>query len=209
MCRDEEQKDSREDNKNSSTLRSKSVLNGHFHVIESDVCSTSGRRVTGFDRLGLNPFNPRNKNDSETIVGLATCGETVEGRQYLNEAKQVSAVLYLLIGVHAASNPLLGPVNDPVLPVLGLLGVGLETKHVRSGVSLGNGEANEFLSGKDFGKHFLLQFLGTEVHDGWETDNQTAHDTCTILFSSEKVRTPETPDHRRNHDRHNGRAPEM
>jgi len=126
-----------------------------------------------------------------------------------NRTKEVSAVVHLLIGVHAASDPLLGPVDDPVLPVLSLLGVGLETKHVRSGMSLRNGEANEFLSGKDFGKHFLLQFLRTEVHDGWKTDNQTAHDTCTILLSSDKVRIPETPDHHRNHGRHNGQALEM
>jgi hypothetical protein len=130
------------------------------------------------------------------------------GRQRLNKTKQVSVVLYSLIGIHAASDPFLGPINDPVLPVLSLLGVGLETKHVRSGVSLGNGEANEFLPGKDFGEHFLLQFLRTEVHDGRETDNQTAQDTCTILFSPEKVRISETPDRRRNHGRHNGRAPE-
>ena len=107
------------------------------------------------------------------------------GCQNLHEIGQV---LRLLIGEHAASNPLLGPVNDPVLSVLGLLGVGLETKHVRPSVGLGNGEANELLPRKDFGKNLPLQFLGTKVHDGRKTDDQTAHDACTILLSPEEMR---------------------
>ena len=103
--------------------------------------------------------------------------------QHHDKNNQVSAVLYLLIGEHATSNPLLGSIDDPVLPVFSLLGVGLKTKHVRSCMSLGNSEANEFLSGKDFREHFPLQFLRAEVHDGWKTNNQTAQNTYIILFS--------------------------
>lgn len=96
-----------------------------------------------------------------------------------------------LVGVHAAGNPFLRPVNDPVLPVFGLRGGGLETEHVRPSVSLGNGEADEFLPSKYFGKHFLLKFLGTEVHNRGETNDQTAQNTCRIPFSQEKGETSE------------------
>lgn len=113
---------------------------------------------------------------------------------------------YSLIGIHSASNPLLGPVNNPVFPVLSLLGVGLETKHIRSSVCFGNGEANEFLSGEDFGKHFLLQFLRAEVHDRWETDDHTTQNTCVMLFNLENMRIPEISDHHHNRGRHSGRA---
>jgi len=201
--------DLREDNKYTSTLGSKSIFNGHFYVIESDVGGASGWRITGLDRLGLNAFNSRNQNDSETIVGLATCGETAgtASKSQWNEIKRVAAVLYLLVGIHAASNPLLGPVNNPVLPVLGLLGIGLETKHVRSGVSLRNGETNKFPPRKDFGEHLIFQFLRTEIHDRRKSNDQTTHNTCTILFSLEKARALENPDRRRNHGHHNGRSP--
>jgi hypothetical protein len=41
---------------------------------------------------------------------------------------------------------------------------------------------------RDFGKNLLLQFLRTKVHDGRKTDDQTAHDACTILVSPEEMR---------------------
>ena len=125
-----------------------------------------------------------------------------------SEIEQGSTLLRLLVGVHATSNPFLRPVDDPMHPVFGLLGVGLETEHVRSSVSLGNGEANEFLPRKDSGEHFLLKFFGTEVHDRGETDYQTAHDTCMISFSLEEVGASKNPHRHRNHGRRNGRAPE-
>ena len=86
-------------------------------------------------------------------------------------------MLCLLVGVHAAGNPLLCPIDDPVLPIFGLLGVGLETKYIRSGVGLGNGEANEFLAGKDIGEHAPLKLFGSEVHHGREPNYQTTHNT--------------------------------
>lgn len=210
MWRGEEQSQgSREDDENSSALRSKGVFNGHFHFVKSDISSTGGRRITGLDRLGLNTFTSRDQDDGETVVGLATCGEAAGEHQYLCEVEKGSAALHSLVGVHSTGNPFLCPVNDPVLSVFGLPGVGLETKHVRSSVSFRDGEANEFLPRKHIGEHFLLEFLGTEVHYGRKTDYQTTHDTCIIMFSLEKMKISGNPDRHRNHGRRNGRLLEM
>lgn len=123
-----------------------------------------------------------------------------------DEINQVHAGAHLLIGVHAASDPLLSPIDDPVLPILCLLGVGVEAEHVRSSMSLGDGETNEFLSGEDFGEHFPLQFFRAEVHDGRETDDKATHDTCVILFSRGRVGIPENPHRHHSHGRRNGRV---
>ena len=128
--------------------------------------------------------------------------------QYRHEIEQGFAARYLLVGVHATSNPLLCPVNDPVLPVFRLPGVGLEAEHVRPSMSLGDGEADEFLPRKYFGEYFLLKFLRTKVHDRWKTDDQTAHDTCKTLFNPKKTMVSDNTDRRRNHGHRNGRAPE-
>ena len=77
--RREKNRVSREDDENSSTLRSKGVFNRHFDIIERDVSGASGRRVTGLNRLCLNTLNSRDQNDSETIIGLAARGEAVGG----------------------------------------------------------------------------------------------------------------------------------
>ena len=91
-----------------------------------------------------------------------------------------------------------------MLPIFSLPGGGLEAEHIRSSVSLGNGEADEFLPRKYFGEHFLLKLLRTKVHDRGKTNDQTAQNTCEILFNPEKVTTLENTNHRRNHGRHNG-----
>jgi hypothetical protein len=78
-ARREKSGDSREDNKYPPTLRPKSIFNRHFDIIESNISGASGRGVTGLDRLGLDAFNSWDQNDSETIFGLATCGEAGGG----------------------------------------------------------------------------------------------------------------------------------
>ena len=77
--RRQESRDTREDNENPPTLRSKGVFNRHFDVIESDISGTGGRGVARLDRLGLDAFNSRDKNYGETILGLAACGEAGDG----------------------------------------------------------------------------------------------------------------------------------
>lgn len=101
--------------------------------------------------------------------------------------------MHLLIGVHSTSDPLLGPVDDPVFPVFSLLGVGLETEHIRSGMSLRDGKANELLCRKNLGKHFLFEFLRAKVHDGWEADDQATNNTYVMLFSVREARILQPP----------------
>jgi len=76
VWRDEDQsRGSREDNKYSSTLRPKSVFNGHFHIVKSNISSTGGRRIAGLDRFGLDAFTSGDQDDSEPILSLATGGK--------------------------------------------------------------------------------------------------------------------------------------
>ena len=66
---------SREDNENSSTLRSESVFNGHFHIVKGDIGGAGGRRIAGLNRLGLYALTSGNQDDSEPILSLATGGK--------------------------------------------------------------------------------------------------------------------------------------
>ena len=65
-------------NEDSSTLFTKSVLNGNFDIIESDVSSSGCWRVGSLDGLGLDTLATFDQDDSETIFRFATDCEAIQ-----------------------------------------------------------------------------------------------------------------------------------
>jgi len=111
-------------------------------------------------------------------------GKLRAGRQHHYRIEWYVAAQRPLVGVHATSNPFHRPVDDPLLPVFGVPDGSLETEQVRPSVSLV--DADQSFPRKYFGKHLLLEFLGTEIHDRGEADDQTTQNTCKMLFRSRR-----------------------
>jgi hypothetical protein len=67
-----------------------------------------------------------------------------------------------------------------MLAILSLLSIGLQTKHIASGVCLGNGQANEFFARQNIGDDPRLEVRIAEVKNGRETNDFSAQKTVAI-----------------------------
>lgn len=83
-------------------LLAQHVLAWNLYIVEGDESGTSGRRVRGLDRFGLDTFSTLNEEDGKTLGGLASDGEVI---------REV-----------AVGDPFLGAVDGPVGAVSRLLG---------------------------------------------------------------------------------------
>lgn len=101
--------------KDSSTLRAKSIFNGYFDVIEDNEGGTRSCRIACLNLLGLNALTALYQHDSETIFSLTANGEVVRKS--------------------SVRDPFLGSIDHPVFPVFGLDGGGLQAKYIRAGIS--------------------------------------------------------------------------
>ncbi len=72
-----------------------------------------------------------------------------------------------------------------MLAVLGEGGGGAETHDVGTGKGLRDGQADELVTSKDRLDDLILEFLGTEVHHGGQTDDHTALETVTETTSAD------------------------
>lgn len=172
-----------QDNEYSSSLRSKSVLNRDLNVVESDEGSTSCGRVAGLDLTGFDTFTTLNEHDSEAILSLASDGEADRGVKYQIKLERVPSS-HSLVCERSIRDPLLGAVHYPMLSILSLDSIGLETKHVTSGLCLRDGQADELLAGKNFRHNLGLEIGVAEVENGGKTDDFTTKETITIATST-------------------------
>lgn len=73
-----------------------------------------------------------------------------------------------IVRERSSGDPLLGPVDDPVLLVLSLRRRASKSRDVGSCERLRDGEGDELLSSEDGRDDFGLEFLRAEVEDGRE-----------------------------------------
>jgi len=67
-----------------------------------------------------------------------------------------------------------------MLAILSLLSIGLQAKHIASGVCLGNSQADEFFAGQNIGDDPRLEVGIAEVKNGRQTDDFSAEKTIAI-----------------------------
>lgn len=148
-----------EDDKETTVLGTEHVVLGNDNVLELNVGGTGGSRVRSLDLLGLDTLAAGDEEDGETTLGAASDGEVV--------------------GVHTASDPLLGTVDGPgAVAVIG--GSAAETLDVGSSKGLGNGKTDCLFSGENLLHDLGAKGLLGKVHNWGETNDHTTVETVGV-----------------------------
>lgn len=150
-----------------STFLSDEVLGWHLGLIVHDVRGTSSGAVRSLDLLRLDTATASWDTQNGKAFLLAVVAQNLDGRGEV-------------VGKHTVCDPLLGSVDDVVRsigrPASGRLDA---TENVGSCESLSDRETDELLTGEDRLNDLLLELVGTEVHDGWQTNDHTSLETVT------------------------------
>lgn len=133
-------------------------------TLERDKRRSCSRRIARLDMPRLHPRPPLNQNHRESILRLTPHREVIRERPI--------------------RDPLLRPVDDPLLAILRLNCSSLQPKDVGTGLGLRYGEANKLLGLEDLGNDLGFELVGAEVEDGWEADDFTAEEAVAVAASA-------------------------
>jgi hypothetical protein len=66
-----------EDDENTSTIFTKSVLHWYLDIVKGDISGTGGRRIARLNLFGLHTRSSFNKDDGESILSLTADSEVI------------------------------------------------------------------------------------------------------------------------------------
>lgn len=166
-----------QNDEDSSTFWTQSILNGYFDVVECDESGTSSRRVAGLNGLRLNAFAALDEYDSEPARGLTS---NSEAEILSDRSRGFKSANNSLIRECSVRDPFLCPVDNPMFPVLRFYGLGFQPCDVAASKRFGYSEANEFLARKDLRNDFIFHCLRTEVEDRREPNDSPSLKTVSV-----------------------------
>ena len=81
-----------------------------------------------------------------------------------------------VVGPDTVGDPLLLSIDNIVLPIIAQLGLAGQVRNVRTGIGLGDGQADPLVSGQDAGKDAVNDALLTKLDEGRAADAEATYD---------------------------------